>query len=282
MFERIGILVLIIKEKFVNFNAIKGHAMLTQFVLIFLVYANGENALAHASGASEKSSHQLRIKKSNAHYILMMSEDDSVCKPILIEYNRNISLDLWPKSSPRPYPWPVPPTLAMKWQVKQWEALPENDLINKQDYNVAEADLNDDGQSEVVVRWANWARSDDRFTALDVFPEKTKLSERLNEYDSSLHKKTVAMIVPDGYSLPKLKGKVQPTTLNDFDVIQFNGKYYVTGKTVIMDGIVEELNVPRWRVVSHVRFGKSTTPSQSKLDWTFDSVCYFRLTSTTK
>ena len=63
-------------------------------------------------------------------------------------------------------------------------------------------------------------------------------------------------------------------------MIQLNGRPYVTGKTVIMNGIVEDHKVPKWRVISRMRFSKPTTPSESDLDWTLDSVCYFRLNIT--
>jgi hypothetical protein len=86
-----------------------------------------------------------------------------------------------------------------------------------------------------------------------------------------------AEVVPGGYDFPKLKGKASPSELNDFDVIQFNGKQYVTGKTVVMDGIVELHDTPQWRIVSRVRYGEPARPPKGGLDRVLDSVCYFKL-----
>jgi len=42
----------------------------------------------------------------------------------------------------------------------------------------------------------------------------------------------VAIVIAGGYQLSKLNGRVPPTGLNDFDVIRFGGRDFVTGKTV--------------------------------------------------
>jgi hypothetical protein len=99
----------------------------------------------------------------------------------------------------------------------------------------------------------------------------------MREYEQVRVLDAVATVVAGGYNLPALIGKEQGTQLNDFDVIRFNGKYYVTGKTVVLDGTVELHNVPKWRVIGHVRYGKPTTRYEEELDWVLDSVCYFRL-----
>lgn len=211
------------------------------------------------------------VKKVRAQYILAMSEDDSVCKPILAEYNKQIDLDLFPKSRPYPYPWPVPEALAMKWE--SMTTLPDGERGNLADYSVLEGAMEAPNNDVTVIRWANWARSDDRFTSLQFFTSNTASGE----HRKSSFKTLLAKVIPGGYHLPKLKTATEPTELNDFDVIQLNGKRYVTGKTVTMNGIVEDHKVPKWRVISRIRFSKPPTPPESDLDWTLDSVCYLRV-----
>jgi uncharacterized protein YecT (DUF1311 family) len=218
------------------------------------------------------------VNEPQAYYLLMMSEDDSVCKPILTEYNRDISLDLPKSSPPHPYPWPAPPELAVQWKVKPWnKSIPENErsLLERM-YSYIEVDINGDGETETVVRWATWLRGDDRFSSLEIFPHGTVLSEEKEKYRSQADQTNIVM-GGGGYDFPKLKGHAIPGTLNDFDLIQFHGKYYVTGKTVEMDGIVETHDNPQWRVISRVRHGEPETPPESELDWVLDSVCYFKL-----
>lgn len=218
------------------------------------------------------------INEPRAYYLLMMSEDDSVCKPILAEYNRNISLDLPKSSPPHPYPWPAPPELTVKWKVKPWnKSIPENvrSFLERR-YSYIEADINGDGETETIVRWATWLRRDDRFSSLEIFPHGTVLSDEEEKYRSQANQ-TINVIGGSGYDFPKLKGHATPGTLNDFDLIQFRGQYYVTGKTVEMDGIIETHDNPQWRVVSRTRHGKPETPPKLELDWTLDSVCYFQL-----
>lgn len=233
-----------------------------------------------ADGSTKAAKPQQSAKKVRAQYILAMSEDDSVCKPVLAEYNKNIELDLFPKSRPYPYPWPVPEALAIKWLPKEWSDLTEDERVASKGYTVAEADLAGDGRPETVVRLADWLRSDYRFTWLEIFPQGMQLSKNFKEYEKNFRLGRAANISAGGYHFPKLKGSIEPTALNDFDVIQFKGRYFVTGKTVIMDGIVEDHKVPKWRVISRVRFSKPTTPPESDLDWTLDSVCYFLLNTT--
>lgn len=218
------------------------------------------------------------VNKSQAHYDLMMSEDNSVCKPILAQYNRNISLDLPKLRPPHPYPWPAPPALAVNWKVKPWnKSIPENErsLLERM-YSYIEADVNGDGETETVVRWATWLRRDDRFSSLEIFPHGTELSDEEKKYRFQADH-TINAMGGDGYDFPKLKGRATPETLNDFDLIQYNGKYYVTGKTVEMDGVIEIRDDPQWRVISRVRSGEPETSPESILDWVLDSVCYFKL-----
>lgn len=242
-----------------------------------MVFVTVTSSIGHASEENKSKTFQSKVRKTHIEYALQMSEDDAICQPILAEYNKNISLDFGEKPFPRPYPWPSPSPLALHWKKKSWVGLPGNMEVDRNTYTIAEADLNHDGQNEIVMRWASWARSDDRFTSLEVFPQKTEIPRRIEEYKAIFLRDSIARVVPGGYDFPKLNGKVGPTELNDFDVIQFKGKQYVTGKTVIMNGIVEELNVPRWRIVSRVRFGKPPISVASSLDWTLDSICYFRL-----
>ena len=213
--------------------------------------------------------------EEGARYALAMSQDDSICKPLLAEYNRNIELDIGAKARPHAYPWPAPKSLAVNWQKKDWEGLRVDERVLEHAYTSAEADLSGDAQPEVVVRFAAWQRGDDRFTSIAVFPKGAVLPTRLEEY-KTFARGAAATVVPGGYSFPKLKGAVQPTDLNDFDVIRFRGQSFVTGKTVVMDGSVELTHVPRWRIISRVRLA---TPGKGgdQLDRVLDSVCYFRL-----
>ena len=68
------------------------------------VYELRLSSLRNTANSTRTKTTETDINKLQAHYVLIMSEDDSVCKPILAEYNRNISLDLWPQSAPHPYP----------------------------------------------------------------------------------------------------------------------------------------------------------------------------------
>ncbi|PYN58023.1 MAG: hypothetical protein DMD94_02295 [Candidatus Rokuibacteriota bacterium] len=212
-----------------------------------------------------------------AQYVLAMSKDDKICKPLLAVYNRNISLDLGPKSQPYPYPWPAPSQVSLKWTTKKWQGLAHDQRVLEKAYTVAEADVDGDGRMNIVVRLAAWLRSDDRFTSLTVFPGGTVLPDQMDQYKRFEPQQAVATVVAGGYDLPKLNRRVQPTALNDFDVIRFGGREFVTGKTVEMDGIVELKNVPRWRVVSRVRIAASPNRPEPDLDKVLDSVCYFQL-----
>ena len=212
-----------------------------------------------------------------AQYVLAMSGDDKICKPLLAVYNRNLGLDAGPISWPRPYPWPAPSQVALKWTTKKWQGLAADQRVLEKAYAVVEADVDGDGRMNIVVRFAAWLRSDDRFTSLTVFPGGTVLPDQMDQYKRFEPQQAVATVVAGGYDLPKLNGRVQPTALNDFDVIRFGGREFVTGKTVEMDGIVELKNVPRWRVVSRVRIAASPNRPEPDLDKVLDSVCYFQL-----
>jgi uncharacterized protein len=232
--------------------------------------ANTTSPSTSAGGAS--------VNKSKAHYVLMMSEDNSVCKPILAEYNRNSELDLPRLTPPHLYPWPAPPTLTVNWKVKPWnKSIPENErsLLERM-YSYIEADVNGDGETETVVRWAAWLRVDDRFSSLGIFPYGTVLSDEVGKYRSQANV-TTNVSGGDGYHFPKLKGRTQSATLNDFDLIQFKSKYYVTGKSVDLDGVIEIRATPQWRVISRVRFVKPSTEPRLDLDRVLDSVCYFKM-----
>ena len=196
-------------------------------------------------------------------------------KALLAIYNRNISLDVGPKS--QPYPWPTPSQLALKWTNKKWQGLATDQRVLEKAYTLADADVDGDGQMNLVVRFAAWARSDDRFTSVTVFSEGTVLPDQMDQYKSFERQHAVAIVIAGGYQLPKLNGRVLPTGLNDFDVIRFGGRDFVTGKTVEMEGIVELKNVPRWRVVSRVRIAASPNRLEPDLGKVLDSVCYFQL-----
>jgi hypothetical protein len=223
-------------------------------------------SLDHAHGAPRQ-----------ARYVLAKSEDDKICNPLLAIYNRNVSLDIGPKSRPYPYPWPAPSQVGLKWTTKKWQGLAADQRVLEKAYTLAEADVDGDGRMNLVVRYAVWHRSDHRFTSLTVFPGRTVLSGQMDRYNSVESQQAVAILVPSVYQLPKLNGKAQATELNDFDVIRFDGRDFVTGKTVLMDGIVELKNVPRWRVVGRVRIATSPNRLQRELDQVLDSVCYFQL-----
>lgn len=253
------------------------------FMFIPNVLAGGGEALSKPIAVKSMKSDQAKITKQTgtskplAHYILMMSEDDSVCKPILAEYNQNILLDLWPKPAPHIYPWPSPLALALNWRTISWKSLAEDERVLEKTYTLTEADLDGDGKNETIVRWASWVRADDRFTSLDIFSSEIVLSDQIKEYEKVRFKTSKAIVVPGGYDFLKLKGQASPVELNDFDVIQINGKQFVTGKSVDMDGVIELHDTPQWRIISRVRYGKPAKPPESELDWVLDSVCYFKL-----
>lgn len=214
---------------------------------------------------------------AQARYVLAMSQDDKICKPLLAIYNRNVSLDIGPQSRPHPYPWPARSQLAPKWTTKSWQGLAANQRVLEKAYTVAEADVDSDGRMNLVVRFAVWHRGDDRFTSLTVFPEGTVLPSQMDQYKRFAPQQAVAIVVAGGYMLPKLNGTVPPTDLNDFDVIRFGGRDFVTGKTVEMGGLGELKNVARWRVIGRVRIAASPNGLEPELDRVLDSVCYFQL-----
>lgn len=221
------------------------------------------------------------VNKPKAHYDLLMSEDDAVCKPVLEEYNKNIQLDLYKPDPPRAYPWPVPPKLAVEWKVKPWsKAIPERERLSLEGmYSIIEADVGGDGKVETIVRWATWLRKDDRVSYVDVFSRGTEISDNDKQYEIQARQEAIKVTggPAGGYNFPKLKGQTPPGTLNDFNIIRFDGKYYVTGKTVEMDGIVEVRDSPQRRVISRVRYGEPETPPEDELDWVLDSICYFEM-----
>jgi uncharacterized protein len=223
------------------------------------------------------------VNKPKAHYVLRMSEDDSVCKPVLAEYNKNIQLDFYRPIPFHYYPWPAPPKLAVEWEVKSWsKSIPERERTSlERMYSIIEADVGGDGETETIVRWATWLRRDDRFSTLDIFPHNIEiLGGSQDEYESQAMQQAIKIMGGGGYNFPKFKGRASPRTLNDFDVIRFDGKYYVTGKTVDMDGVIEMRDSPRWRVIGRVRYGEPELPSENDLDWILDSVCYFEMKNT--
>src|SRR6266487_509875 len=136
-------------------------------------------------------------------YVLAMSGDDSICKPLLAEYNRNIDLDIGGKNHPYPYPWPAPRALSLKWTMKDWQGLSADQRTLEKAYTVTEGDVNADKQSELIVRFAIWHRADDRFSSLTVFPKGTELPKRMDEY-KSLPQYALATVVPGRYQFPKL------------------------------------------------------------------------------
>ncbi len=231
------------------------------------------------NGAQVKIADGAKADNSRARYVLMMSEDDAVCKPILAEYNRNILLDLPKLMTPHPYPWPAPFKLAVIWKEKPSnKSLPENErsLLERM-YSYIEVDVDGNGQTEAIIRQATWLRGDDRFSDLDIFPHGMEFSDQKEQYELQVKRQAIKVMGGAGgdYSFPKMKKKAIPGTLNDFDVIQFNGKYYVTGKTVEMDGIVEMHGAPQRRVISRVRLVKPEVSPE--LDLILDSVCYLEL-----
>src|SRR5439155_24395743 len=66
----------------------------------------------------------------------------------------------------------------------------------------------------LVVRFAAWARSDDRFTSLTVFSEGTVLPDEMDQYKSFERQHAVAIVIAGGYQLSKLNGRVPPTGIN--------------------------------------------------------------------
>ncbi len=216
-------------------------------------------------------------ERAAARYSIEMSEDDAICKPLLHAYNKKISLD-FPKSvNPHRYPWPSPSELSVTWRPVQWRALASNERSMKDAYSIVELDLDSNNSLETIVRTATWIRGDDRFTSLEVFPKGTLLPNQMSEYEIVRFKSVVAKLAPGTYRFPKLHGRVPPTSLNDFDVIGFKGRHYITARTAVLNGIREVMDVQRWRVVGTVRLGNPPERSESDLDWVLNSICYLRM-----
>lgn len=185
-------------------------------------------------------------------YELVMSKDDTVCRPILNIFNQNIKADLIDlrliddPSKYRNRPQPMPNQIAVRWKT----------LVNKGGNEIAivAADVDGDGEPELVERHIDRVRRDGLFVSMWFMPKSYQpftIGYSPESYQK-LRREALMFVEEKGFVFT-----VEPynaTNLNAFDLIKYGGKFYLTARShVLDDGLYFERSAQQWRVVSAIK-----------------------------
>lgn len=190
--------------------------------------------------------------KRQFQYELVMSKDDMVCRPILGIFNQNIKADLIDlrliddPSRYRNRPQPMPNQIAVRWKT----------LVNKGGNEIAiiTADVDGDGEPELVERHIDRVRRDGLFVSLWFMPKSYQpftVGYSQESYQKLRHE---ALMVVEEKGFVFAVEPYNATTLNAFDLIKYGGKFYLTARShVLDDDLYFERGAQQWRVVSAIK-----------------------------
>lgn len=185
-------------------------------------------------------------------YELVMSKDDAVCRPMLNIFNQNIKADLIDLRliddtfKYRNRPQPMPNQIAVRWKT----------LVNKGGNKIAivSADVDGDGEPELVERHIDRVRRDALFVSLWFMPKSYQPFTIGYSSESYQKLRREALMIVEEQDFVFTVEPYSATTLNAFDLIQYAGKSYLTARSHVLD---DELNFERsaqhWRVVSAIK-----------------------------
>lgn len=217
--------------------------------------------------------------KRQFRYELVMSKDDMVCRPILNIFNQNIKADLIDlRLIDNPYkyrnrPQPMPNHINVRWKT----------LVNKggNEISVVTADVDGDGEPEMVERRIDRVRRDGLFVSLWFMPKSYQPFIGYSQESYQKVRREALMLVEEKDHVFTVE-PYSATTLDAFDLIKYGGKFYLTARThVLGDDFNFEQGAQQWRVISAIKrnvHNSLATEARAAILATED-VCHFLMKS---